>query len=203
MVVWARPGAVAAEPQPSEEPGANAREEQPHAEEPWAQASDDRLPVPSKSRAAARRTASSSTMVTGGDLLKSGNMLERPLRAWCIAEDPRAEIEMRVAPIVAPGQKRKAPIARSLLLSDLFGSAALSDHFIHGHTQTARTDGSANRPYEPCCRRNEDEAARIGRSGEKSAGAGQPIANTGTHSRENEMRTMMVRFGGQRCCRQR
>jgi hypothetical protein len=107
MVVWARPGAAAAEPQPSEEPGANAREEQPHAEEPRAQASDDRLPVPSKSRAAARRTASSSTMVTGGDLLKSGNMLERPLRAWCIAEDPRAEIEMRVAPIVAPGKRER------------------------------------------------------------------------------------------------
>src|SRR4029077_12772509 len=64
-----------------------------------------------------------------------------------------------------------------------FGSAALSDHLIHGHPQTARTDGSANRPYEPCCRRNEDEAARVGRGGEKSAGADQSIANASTESR--------------------
>jgi putative tryptophan/tyrosine transport system substrate-binding protein len=61
----------------------------------------------------------------------------------------------------------------------------------------------ANRPYEPCCRRNEDEAARVGRGGEKSAGADQSIANASTKSRENKMRTMMVSFGGQQRCQRK
>jgi hypothetical protein len=35
------------------------------------------------------------SMVTGRDLLKSGNMPEQPLRVWYVGEDTRAEIEMR------------------------------------------------------------------------------------------------------------
>jgi len=80
----------------------------------------------------------------------------------------------------------------------------LSDHPIHGYPQPAGTHDVPNRPYEPCCRRNHDEAARGGKGGEKSAGADQPIANASTDSRENKMRTMMGSYGGrQRCHRQR
>jgi hypothetical protein len=76
----------------------------------------------------------------------------------------------------------------------------LSDHLIHGHPQPAGTDALPNRPYEPCCRRNHDEAARIGKGGKKSAGADQSIANASTESRENEMGTMMGSYDGRQRC---
>ena len=66
--------------------------------------------------------------------------------------------------------------------------------------QTALLTGLTNLVVEG----TKDEAARVGRGGEKSAGADQSIANASTESRENEMRTMMVSFGGrQRGHRQR
>ena len=74
----------------------------------------------------------------------------------------------------------------------IFSSSASSHHFVHGHSQPTGTDPLPNRPYETCCRRNEDEAACVGKGGEKSASADQSIANASTESRENEMRTMMA-----------
>ena len=79
----------------------------------------------------------------------------------------------------------------------------LSDHPIHGHPQSAWTDAPPDRHYEPCCHRNEDCAARVGQSGEKSATANQPVANASTESRENEMRTMVGRGGRQDSHRRR
>src|SRR6516164_7680427 len=69
---------------------------------------------------------------------------------------------------------------------------ASSHHFVHGHPQPTGTDPLPNRPYESCCRGNEDETACVGEGGEKSAGADQSIANASTESRENEMGTIMA-----------
>jgi hypothetical protein len=81
--------------------------------------------------------------------------------------------------------------------------ARLSDHSIHAHPQPAGTHALANQPYVPCCHRNDDCTARVGRSGEKSAAADQSIANTGTEPRENVMRTMIASFGGRQGCHRR
>jgi len=86
------------------------------------------------------------------------------------------------------------------------GRAGLSSHhFVHGHSQPTETDALTNRPYKPCCRRNEDEATSVGKGGKKSAGADQSVANASAESRENKMRTMMTGSyrGRQRCHRQR
>jgi hypothetical protein len=60
-----------------------------------------------------------------------------------------------------------------------------------------------NQPYVPCCYRNDDCTARVGRGGEKSTAADQPIANTGTEPRENVMGTMMGCCGGRQGCHRR
>jgi hypothetical protein len=60
-----------------------------------------------------------------------------------------------------------------------------------------------NQPYVPCCYRNDDCTARVGRGGEKSTAADQAIANTGTEPRENVMGTMMGRCGGRQGCHPR
>jgi hypothetical protein len=79
----------------------------------------------------------------------------------------------------------------------------LPDHSIHAHAQPAGTGALPNKPYVPCCHRNDDCAARVGRGGEKSAAADQPIANTGTEPRENVMGTMMGCCGGRQSCHRR
>ena len=69
----------------------------------------------------------------------------------------------------------------------IFSSSASSHHFVHGHSQPTGTDPLPNRPYETCCRRNEDEAACVGKGGEKSASADQSIANASTEDDDGEL----------------
>ena len=101
----------------------------------------------------------------------------------------------------ATGQQRTAGAEPQLVGS----GGTLSHHFVHGHPQPTGTDALTNRPYKPCCRRNEDEATRVGKGGKKSAGADQSVANASAESRENKMRTMMTGSyrGRQHCHRQR
>ena len=84
-------------------------------------------------------------------------------------------------------------LPRSEMAACFHNNHASSHHFVHGDPQPTGTDPLPNRPYEPCCRRNEDEAACVGKGGEKSASADQSIANASTESRENEM-GQTVRF---------
>jgi hypothetical protein len=88
-------------------------------------------------------------------------------------------------------------------ISLIVAPARLSDHSIHAHPQPAGTDALPNQPYVPCCHRNDDCTARVGRGGEKSAAADQPIASTGTEPRENVMGTMMGCQGGRQGCHRR